>query len=421
MRQIVLFEAIDSLSIGTGDERALTHQEADELERYIAKQGLAAGQFLFTRHSLRIVNYVGYIQLSTVAIEVLPKVAADTTPDKCRLALLNMLQESGFISISFSEATTQQLTSGSLFEIFGRLFAEQLIKEIRRGLCFCYLGKEENSGFLRGKLLLAKHIGNMVRGSAKVYCAYDEFQVDHTINQFLKQITRVLVKRVRNLYTLDLLSRCLLRFDEVTDVFLTSPQVEAIQLDRTNQRFATVLLLAKLFYHNKVMTMHSGFDSAFSVLFPMNDLFEVYIGRLCQRNLPYPVKIQKSQAKLWIKTLSGRGLFSLKPDILIDTAPGEQIIIDTKWKWINGQTARHGVSREDYFQMYAYLTRYQSARAVVLLYPHHEGLSASGVILERYHLEENPEKELAIVSVAFGNKVKAIVELQNIVKLLQKN
>ncbi|MCE5285169.1 MAG: McrC family protein [Pelosinus sp.] len=414
MKRLIVYEATTAIPIGQDEVAGITMQEADELQRYIGQNKLKTSHFLWELHSLKIVNYVGYIQLSTVAIEILPKVSAVDAEESSRQALLMLLQESGYLQVTYSTLSLQQLTGGSLLEIFGRLFAEMLIKELRRGLCAGYIYQEENLSLLRGKLLVAKQISNRMRGLSKAFCGYDEFSVNQRLNQFLKRVTRLLLSRVRNLYTVELLAGCLLRFEGVEDVDFQVAEASQINVDRLSRRFEPALLLAKLFYQKQVMTMTQGKTEAFSILFAMNDLFEAYVGHLCARYLPYRTKIQAGINKLWVHKKTGRGAFSLRPDIIIEFEDGEKLIIDTKWKWIRESARRHGVSREDYFQMYAYLTRDSKVRATVLLYPHHEGLGASGGILECYHLENQKEKELIISSITYEDKKKALVDLESI-------
>lgn len=43
-------------------------------------------------------------------------------------------------------------------------------------------------------------------------------------------------------------------------------------------------------------------------------------------------------------------VYPLKPDIVVLHNDSEKLIIDTKWKFINGSKNRHGVKREDLFQ-----------------------------------------------------------------------
>jgi 5-methylcytosine-specific restriction enzyme subunit McrC len=73
-----------------------------------------------------------------------------------------------------------------------------------------------------------------------------------------------------------------------------------------------------------------------------------------------------------------------------------------------------GVQREDFYQMYAYLTRYPQAETVILLYPHHEGIfMPSGTCLESWHLENDKEKKLKVYSLDYEDERKAIGELSS--------
>ena len=414
MKRLIVYEATTTIPVGKEETNGITEREADELQRYIMQNKLKTGHFMWTRHSLKIVNYVGYIQLSTMAIEILPKVSATDTAEASRQALLMLLQESGYLKVTYSTLASQLVTRSNLFEIFGRLFAVMLMNELRRGLCAGYIYQEENLSMLRGKLSISRQMVNKMRRLPKAFCRYDEFSVNQRLNQFLKRVTRSLLSKMRNLYTVDLLMGCLLRFEGVEDVEFQAAEAEEINVDRLSRRFEPTLLLAKLLYRNQVMTMALGKTEAFSILFAMNDLFEAYVAQLCARYLPYRTKIQQGNNKLWINKKTGRGAFCLRPDIIIEFDNGERIIIDTKWKWISETAHRHGVSREDYFQMYAYLTRDPRVRAAVLLYPYHTGIVESGTILECYYVENQKKKELIISSITYENKKKAIMDLESI-------
>lgn len=419
MKTITIYEAGNAIPIGTQDPCALTVREADELERYVYGNGLKASCFLWKRNQLRIINYVGYIQLSTIAIEILPKISSSNTVQNSRKALLMLLRESGYLKVSYSPQATQRIAEDNLFEIFGRLFTELLIHEVRRGLIAGYIYHEENISLPRGKILLAKQMVNCIRRIPKAYCGFDEFTVNQPINQFLKMVIRFLLVRIRDQYTINMLLDCLLRFDEVEDVMLRMVDVEKVQVDRMSQRYGTILLLGKLFYQGQVVMMEQGRINTFSILFSMNELFEKYIAQMCIRHLPYHTRAQKINKKLWINTQTGKGIFSLCPDIIIEFDNGKKLIIDTKWKWIREKDYRYGVSREDYYQMYAYLTRDPMVQATILLYPHHEALNASGTFFESYHVEQQPEKKFFIASVFYENKETTIADIMRIVDAAQ--
>lgn len=72
--------------------------------------------------------------------------------------------------------------------------------------------------------------------------------------------------------------------------------------------------------------------------------------------------------------------FRTKPDIIIRRGSEVLAIIDTKWKCLRdvGDDKKHGVSQADIYQLMAYAQLYSCSR-LLLLYPHHAGLSEVGV------------------------------------------
>ncbi|MGL5415561.1 MAG: 5-methylcytosine restriction system specificity protein McrC [Clostridium sp.] len=99
-----------------------------------------------------------------------------------------------------------------------------------------------------------------------------------------------------------------------------------------------------------------------------------------------------------------RNIFSLIPDIIIEEEGKEKIIIDTKWKKINGSFNRNGVKREDLYQMYAYLTRYKEAKKCILLYPYNEHINKDN--LSKWYLEEDKEKVISVKYIDLRNEVE---------------
>ena len=96
-----------------------------------------------------------------------------------------------------------------------------------------------------------------------------------------------------------------------------------------------------------------------ALLFDMNSLWEEYIlvqlKKACNGTL-YSVLGQQSQA-FW-------GSMNLRPDIIIKKGGDTQVIIDTKWKQIEGNKP----STNDLRQMYVYNDHWES-KFSILLYP----------------------------------------------------
>jgi 5-methylcytosine-specific restriction enzyme subunit McrC len=101
----------------------------------------------------------------------------------------------------------------------------------------------------------------------------------------------------------------------------------------------------------------------------MNILFESYVAHFFKSN--YQDREIKTQDKKY-KLVENPKLFQLKPDIVID----ENIVLDTKWKIIDGRKNNYGISQSDLYQMYAYGKKYNS-NAVYLIYPKSKNFIAS--------------------------------------------
>lgn len=416
MRRVIARECFDSIQITKhAMDQALSELDVQELQEYIIKNKLDMTNFIWSPKELRIINYVGLIQLSAVTIEILPKVSI-TSEERSREVLLMLLSYSGYLDVDYSELSSLKDTRHSLLEIFGYLFAMRLKAEIRKGLQYSYIAAEDHLSFIKGKVVVTGHISNVIRGNGKAYCRYDEFSADNELNQVFKFVTRFLISRIHSLQTMEVLKYCLMQLDQVSDTLPSIDSMERIHFNRTNQRFYPAFLLARMFLGKYCSLMAAGKQKCFSILFEMNDLFESYISKVAVRSLAAKVHLQHNQYKLLVNEKNGRGAYMLRPDIVITNDAGEQLIIDTKWKMISDSFFRYGVSREDYFQMYAYLTRYQACRSVILLYPHHAEIGVeSGSRLESYYLENDTGKFLRVYSVDWENIDKTISDVRKIV------
>lgn len=148
----------------------------------------------------------------------------------------------------------------------------------------------------------------------------------------------------------------------------------------------------------------------------MNDLFERYITGLVKQVTEYAVYQQHKEYRLLVNEHNGNDIFQLKPDIVVDNGK-TQIIMDTKWKSLTSGN-RSGVKREDLFQMYAYLTRYERAKTAILLYPKQLEFEIDyNEHIQSWYLHADKEKKLKVYGVSLESKVKTIKELNKILQI----
>ncbi|AZB41727.1 hypothetical protein CEF21_05105 [Bacillus sp. FJAT-42376] len=416
MKHLIVTEGYGSLLINNTADDALTNREAQELLDYIELKELDKDNIILTINEVKFINYVGYIRLSSCSIEILPKVNGNA--EQSRKVLLEMLNTSGFLKISESELSEVTLIKENLFEIIGYLFSRRLNKEVKKGLYRSYVLENDHLHRLRGKINIKEQMSNTISKTTSVACEYDEFKTDNLLNQILKKTMDTLLKRVRNNETKKFLTHDIAHFEEVSAIPVLVYQLENIHFNRNNQRFYNSYLLAKLILLESSSLFQNGLNQNFSILFKMNELFEEYIAYLAKQ-LFQDVTVKDRSYKLLVNENTGRKNFLLEPDLLINGDCGKPLIIDTKWKRYDPFSSSHGIQRNDLYQMYAYLTRYDTVQAVVLLYPHDRTSKYnSGECLNTWYLEGDHSKKIKCYTINYETKKDTLCELQRIVKEL---
>ena len=176
MRHITIYECNDKLKITKEESTtSITYKEADELNRYIESQRLDKTNIIWSRDSVLFINYVGFIKLSTVSIEILPKIDINRNDyEGSRKALLNMLNKSGIINFNYSDLGMISIYKMNLEEILALIFSKTLQSQLMRGPYLEYVNVEENSKALKGSILVKEHIKNISRCRCDVFCKFEE-------------------------------------------------------------------------------------------------------------------------------------------------------------------------------------------------------------------------------------------------------
>lgn len=414
MKHLTVTECFGSIPIKqNGKAEGLTPAEADELSQYVSYAKLDADCIKITRSEVTFLNYVGFIQLNSCSIEVLPKVSGDD-PVQFRRVLLRMLQRTGYLDIHESGYGQLATENMNLFEIIAYLYMGKLLKELNRGANHAYREQQDELLTVRGRIDMFSLVKQAYTKSTMVQCTYDEFHIDTPLNQILKAAVRRIMLLARHMEIRRRGNLALLQFDEVQDVYVLPDFDKVGYFNRQNARFQECYRLAKLLLTQTAPTSATGRTKSSSILFKMNDLFESYVAYLVKKVQAHVIVKDRSR-KLLVREGTSKGVFQLEPDLLILEEEKPRLIIDTKWKRISSAYSRHGVQRDDFYQMYAYLTRYKEVDKVILLYPYQSEISKkSGECLESWHLEEDEGKKLQVYSINYEDEVRAKSNLLNI-------
>lgn len=354
-------------------------RDIDELRAYIDEQNSSGrtkiDEFLKPiKNGVQSNNYVGVLQTKTgLTIEILPKIAgrtADATDEQVRKLFLAMLKTVRHISGKTFKMTNINTKKNNLLEVFISMFLSESDMVIKRGLKSSYVTVQSNERFLKGKLLMTRHLRKNTVNQARFYNEYDEFLKNGPENQLIKTTLEYLLTKSRDNGNLKIIREQLSYFEFVDVTHAPEQTFQKVQNNRNYKYYSQTLDWCRIFLSRKSFTSFKGDSFAFAILFPMEEIFESYIAYIAKKYLPNSdVRPQDKSYSLFDKTAETKAGYSLRPDLVIrDT--DKVIIADAKWKVLDYS----GPSQADLYQMYAYYTRYhhklEGVQKVVLIYPY---------------------------------------------------
>lgn len=322
---------------------------------------------------LLIRHYVGYVQLNKTRLLVYPKIAigldSDEEFNKSFEVMLKMLAYSDFLSIKkIPEAQRLSKYQNDLLELYIGLFADELANQFQRDINRGYNNHLENQCFVKGKVDFNETIKHNSFKRHLHYVRYDEFNENTLINQIFKAVIQVLIVRTRVKNNKIKLKQLLLWLEDVATIIVTENIWSQIMFTRQNRKYEPAFNMAKLFYYNTSPSIQDGETSALSFLVPVNQLFELYLYKLLERNFKSDYDIKYQSPIDYLAELDGKKILQMKPDITLLNNNMVCKIMDAKYKIIEDIDNNLTVSQSDVYQMLAYSVRYK-CNDIQLVYP----------------------------------------------------
>ena len=367
-----------------------------------------------TREGVKAAKVVGVISVPGATLEILPKI--DGPDENVRKSLLHMLCVAWNLQVPLADGELAGLgrQRSDLLELLIGLFANRLLGAVRRGLPRRYVGREEDLRLLRGRLHVVRQITALAGRPDVLACRFDELSENTPLNRVLKAAVVRLARVTRSADNARLLAELRARLDPAGDS--ADPLKEPVRLDRTNAAYHDLHQLARLFLSGDWQSTATGESLGFSLLFPMHDLFEKFIGRCLRRALArwhgWHVGLQNKGHSALLDEV-GEELFQLKPDAVI-RAPKGPIVLDTKWKKLAPGDGKFGVKEDDVYQMLAYAQAYEADR-LVLLYPWTEEAEGLRKGVNRRWRIYGTDRQLHIAAVDVGEPRSVDRALRDIV------
>lgn len=361
---------------------------------------------------LKAQNYVGLIETKNrTVIEILPKIHQIEEEDRTKeifLRMLKSLKHTPFKHLDKSHLKTKKMP---LLEIFISMFLKELSIVIKRGLKKDYISKEENSFFLKGKLLFNEHIKKNISHKERFFVNYDEFLQNRPENRIIKATLEYLRQKSRINLNKKKILNYMYSFIEVDECLNLEEDFSKCKSNRLMKDYYLVLKWCRVFLKNESFTNFKGKNIAYALMFPMERLFEDYIGNLVKKyfSMKFNVSLQDRGEHLLIEEKK----FALRPDIVLRSLSTEEIVImDTKWKLLDESDSKrnYGISQANMYQMYAYAKKYK-AKKIILIYPANENFTKPIETIKKY--EADIKISVIPVDLSQENEEKIISTIRN--------
>lgn len=360
-------------------------------------------------------NYVGVIQMSDGwQIEILPKInMAPSSSSDDRKIFLEMLSELGG-DVPFKHFDTANVGASRLplLEYFIAMFIADVSDLVRKGLRSTYVVVESEERFVRGKIDFSREFRKNPSHAERLNLIYDEFMLNRPENRLIKTTLVKLRHISRSNENVRAANRLLNSFDGVGISQNVDADLSRCVSDRSMVRYGTLLAWCRVFLKGQSFTMFRGQNVATALLFPMERVFEDYVGKTLRR-ISVPDALRKVELQAQTEWLF-EGKVSLRPDILCTCRGGRKVVLDTKWKRVSSAS---DIATSDMYQMYAYGKRYATTEGqmqhVLLLYPWHKGVKPGLLRNESFVSRDNVQVDLFFVDL--GNARHSLKKLSELI------
>lgn len=346
----------------------------------VAEDGEATWLRLNQRRGRRVVqvtSFVGVIRAPDgFQIEVLPKVgkAIGGGVNEARQLLIDMLcclQAFRHVETDSAKIAAARMP---LLEVFIAEFLRAVEHIVKRGLRGDYSSRQDNLFALRGKLLMAPHLRQNLYRADRFFTEHDEFSTDRPENRLLHAALRRALSFSAAQANQQLARELAFVFADVPVSTQPRTDFQRVRLDRGMGYYADALAWAHIILDEESPLTGTGGHRAPSLLFPMEAVFEAFVAKHLARQLAQSLILKTQARSHHLVRHREQYWFRLKPDLLIRDRGRDALVLDTKWKLLDGLKAsgadKYGLSQGDFYQLQAYGQSYLDGEgAVVLIYP----------------------------------------------------
>lgn len=341
------------------------------------------------RHHLKLHNYVGYIESpSGEGIEILPKIesTSSNTIENLRALLFNMLKVALGIQGREASAASLMAMKQPIHEWVIEQFLHELADLVKKGLRFDYQTIEENTTFIRGQLDMIRQLRQTPDKLNRFHVRFNEFTPNRLENRILRTCLDLILKLTKSSNNWQSANTLVHQLIDIVPISNPLQQFSKWSDNKQLIEYRKIKPWCKLILEMLNPHYQKGEFRGIAFLFPMEQLFECYVGFYLQKQLSAGFRLtQQANRHFLLKHIpSGdkneQNWFNLKPDFVIENNYF-RFVLDAKWKLLdqlkNSNDYKYGISQSDLYQMFAYGHKYQSGTGnLMLIYPKHDGFTS---------------------------------------------
>lgn len=314
------------------------------------------------RYNLKGKSIVGVFKYNGTTVQIKPKVDIPTIWEWLSVAY-------DLKSLHFKDSNIGfEQTFGSLDWIV-KFFIHECKIIYSKGIIKGYFTKEEAIQSIRGQWQPRETYNRWIKHDYQFDCRFDELTENVKENQFIAGTFRSMMsKRYPDSSVIKDCKELLSAFGkELTIAEINqkmSParwvkELDSLPRTRLNAYYQNAFAWARMYWKATALAFEMGNHQSDSFLLDMNELFEMYIGKLLIRELKgsgVNVTLQKHDS------LAEGGKIKLITDILVKSDSGKEIVIDTKYMVKKDNASINS----NVFQMLAYLTARKTSDGILL-------------------------------------------------------
>ncbi|WP_377809005.1 hypothetical protein ABNQ38_27585 [Azospirillum sp. A29] len=314
------------------------------------------------RRGLFANDAVGVVDIGEIAVEILPKTRDGATADEGRAFLVDLLRFVDRDRGPFATAAASiSEKDGGLAEVLFAWAVQTVSRHIDTGIPRRYMPRTEASTAVRGRIDMRRVALARPGRDFELLIHHAPLSADSDIGRAVRWLVREVVRRTRRAETRRAGKGLLNELHSVADIEVSEALFDRIILRPLEEHWGPLLAFARsLARQGSLDPVAAGGHPSVAVLFTLHDLFERALRRVLQDQGPDMGLLPARIPRHLLAPEKGSGLVRLKPDYAIrlaDTGNGERLAVgDAKWKDIWTASGDPELSRQDAYQLTAYMT-----------------------------------------------------------------